>query len=123
MFGRKKKEPLEFLKLDPYVTFIESAGGSMVSNNILTGKGKLTWALREESINPIDNGWRFLSDIDDQDYVDDSDNHSIADFNTVANIEPAVLQIYGRPPGTDLTLTRDGRLAWIDNVSGQELSL
>ena len=48
MFG-KKRAPVPYLVLDPYVTFIESAGGSVVSKNILTGAGTLKWALREGS--------------------------------------------------------------------------
>ena len=121
MFG-KKRAPVPYLVLDPYVTFIESAGGSVVSKNILTGAGTLKWALREESTNPIDNGWRFLSDIDDQKWVDNADNHDIADFNTVANIEPAVLAIYNFPVGADLTFVDNGRRFFIDNETGAEVA-
>jgi len=122
MFGRKKQQPLEFLKLDPYVTFIENAGGSVVTNNILTGAGKVRWASRENSTNPVDNGWRFISDIDDQKYLDDAGNSTIADFNTVANIEPAVLELYELPVGTDVTLERDGAtLRWVHSDTGVEL--
>ena len=39
-------------------------GGSIVSKNILQGKGRLKWCIREKSVNKLDNGWRFLSDID-----------------------------------------------------------
>ncbi len=50
---------------------------------------------REESQNEVDNGWRFLfSDIDDEAFINNPKNMSICDFNTVANIEPAVIGIY-----------------------------
>lgn len=42
------------------VTFISNAGGSIVSKNILSHKGKLRWCVREESVNDVDNGWRFF---------------------------------------------------------------
>ena len=46
------------------IQFIKNAGGCVVSRNILSGKGKLKWCIRENSVNEVDNGWRFLSDID-----------------------------------------------------------
>ena len=45
------------------VKFISNAGGSIVSKNILNHKGNLKWCVREESINKVDNGWRFFSDL------------------------------------------------------------
>lgn len=40
--------------------FIENAGGCIVSKNILDGNGKLKWLVRDESVNSVDNGWRFF---------------------------------------------------------------
>ena len=39
-------------------------GASIVSNNILENKANIKWILRENSVNELDNGWRFLSEID-----------------------------------------------------------
>ncbi len=97
------------------ITFIERPGGCVVSKNILSHKGKLKWCLREKSINDIDNGWRFFSDIDSEDYLADANNLSICDFNTVAGIEPAILKIYRFPVGTDVELTEtNGKKVFID---------
>ena len=38
------------------VTFISNAGGSIVSKNILSHKGKLRWCVREEAINDVKKG-------------------------------------------------------------------
>ena len=85
------------------VEFIHNAGGCIVTKNLLDGKSELRWLLREESSDPkIDTGWRFLTDIDDSDYVNDPNNLIVCDFNTIANIEPAILGVYGMPVGTDL---------------------
>ena len=46
--------------MNKVVTFIPDAGGSIVSKNILSHKGKLKWCVREESVNDVDNGWRFF---------------------------------------------------------------
>ena len=47
-------------------------GGSVVSKNILEKRGRLKWCFREESVNNIDNGWRFLSEIDTDEFLADS---------------------------------------------------
>lgn len=87
--------------------FMKKYGGSVVSNNIINGSGVLKWCIREESLNDIDNGWRFLSNIDSDEFLSDSSNMSVLDFNTVVEIEPAVLKIFNMPIGTELTLMYD----------------
>lgn len=46
--------------------FISNAGGCVVSKNI---------------INKNDNGWRFFSDIDTEEYINNPHNLMICDFN------------------------------------------
>ena len=104
------------------IEFIRKAGGCIVSNNIMSGKGKLMWCLREESMDGSDNGWRFFSDIDTEDYLSDSSNLSVCDFNTVAQIEPAIIAIYLMKVGTDLRLVNsNGKKKFIDNETGEEV--
>lgn len=117
-------DPQRLGKLEPLenaVEFIPSSGGCVVSLSILDGE-QLRWAFREASINPQDNGWRFMAGTDTQEYTSDSANQRIRTFNTVANIEPAVLEIYGAPVGIDLQLViQDGRRTWYDNATGRPL--
>ena len=87
--------------------FIKNPGGCVVSNNIINKKGVLKWCVRERSVNEVDNGWRFFADIDTDEILSDSSNLSIWDFNTVAEIEPAVLAIYNMPIGSDITLINE----------------
>lgn len=105
--------------------FIKNAGACLVSKNILSGQGKLKWLLREESIdNKVDNGWRFFSDIDTSDYLDNPDNLATCDFNTVAEIEPAIIAIYLLPVGSDLQLVKeDGKITFYDNITEQPIEL
>lgn len=105
------------------VEFVPSSGGCVVSLSILDGV-PLKWAFREVGINPADNGWRFMGATDTQEYTNDPANQRIRTFNTVANIEPAVLDIYGAPVGIDLQLVvEDGRRTWYDNATGRPLVL
>jgi hypothetical protein len=56
------------------IEFIRNPGGSVVSKNILNGKGKLKWCIREKPLNDFDNGWRFLSDIDTDEFLSNPNN-------------------------------------------------
>lgn len=106
------------------MTFIKDAGGCVLSKNILSGKGKLKWCVREMPINNIDNGWRFFSDIDSEEYLSDASNMTICDFNTVVNIEPAILLIYSLPIGADIELKEnDGKKVFVDNNTGAIIHL
>ena len=103
----------------PAPEFVPHSGGSIVSRNILEGRARLRWAVRESQANPVDNGWRFFSEIDDDDYLADAKNLEVASFNTVAAIEPAIIPLLHMPVGTDLVLVRDGRrIVFIDNNTG-----
>lgn len=46
----------------------------------------------------------------------------VCDFNTVANIEPAVLKIYDCEVGTDVELVNEnGQKRFLDTNSGEEI--
>lgn len=106
------------------IQFIKNAGGCVVSRNILSGKGKLKWCIRENSVNEVDNGWRFLSDIDTDEYLSKADNMSICDFNSVANIEPAILSIYDFEIGTEIEIIREnGKIGFMDSNTGEKIML
>ena len=98
--------------MNKVVTFIPNAGGSIVSKNILSHKGKLRWCVREESVNDVDNGWS------------KADNMCICDFNTVANIEPAIIAIYNCKVGTDIELVEEnGKKCFLDSNTGKIFEL
>jgi hypothetical protein len=99
---------------------LRNSGGSVVSKNILERRGRLRWAVRELPKNPVDNGWLFFSEIDDEAYLADPANLQVVSFATVAAIEPAVIPILHLPVGTDLVFVHeDGRVILIDDSTGQ----
>lgn len=118
LFGKKKKA-------NPAgrVTFMEKAGGCVCTKSLLGGKTRLKWCFREQSVNPVDNGWRFLGESDTGQYINTPGNNAVVDFNTVANMEPAVLGIYQMPVGTDLRfeVAKDGSRHFYDNHTGTEV--
>lgn len=97
-------------------------GASLVSKNIYDRKGKLKWCVRENSIRDVDNGWRFLSDIDTDEYLANVDNWCVLPFESIIEIEPAVLVIYDMQVGTELTLVQeDKRKFFVDSNTGREV--
>ena len=100
-----------FKKKNKQITFIENAGGMIITKSIYEGTSKLKWFFREESVNPSDNGWRAIGDNDTQEYLNNPENSIVVDFNTLANIEPAVLAVYDMPVGTDLEFCFDNTRA------------
>ena len=104
------------------ITFIEKAGGMIVTKSLLDGKSRLKWIFIEESTNSADNGWRAIGDSDTQEYIDNPENMLVVDFNTFANIEPAILAIYNLPVGTDLELCIENeKRFFIDTKTGKRL--
>lgn len=97
-------------------------GGSIVSNNILENKGRLKWCVKDEGVHELDNGWRFLSEVDTDEYLSDAAHMSVCDWGTVIEIEPAVIPIFDMPVGTDLTLIYDnGQKYFVDTRTGERV--
>lgn len=111
-----------FKKKNKQISFIENAGGVIITKSIYEETSKLKWLFREESVNPSDNGWRAMGDTDTQEYIDNPENSMVVDFNTLSNIEPAVLAVYDMPIGTDLEFCVDhtGRY-FIDMNTGKRI--
>lgn len=116
LFDIFKKENKENKK----AIFISNAGGMIITKSLLEGKSKLKWIFRENSTNAADNGWRAIGDTDTQEYINNSKNMTVVDFNTFANIEPAILAIYNLPVGTDLEFhIENGKRYFVDTQSGK----
>lgn len=120
--NKNNDKPKISQSLKKTVTFIENAGGCIITKSLLSGESKLKWVFRNDSVNENDNGWRAFGDIDTQEYIDKSENHIVVDFNTLANLEPSVLKIYDLPIGTDLEYHFDetGRY-FTDNNTGERI--
>ena len=108
----KKTEEKETLKT-------HNLGGCIITKSLDDGTSKLKWIFREESVNPVDNGWRALGDTDTEEYINVPENNLVVDFDRLIEIEPAVLAIYDMPVGTDLEFDSQ-RKVFIDSNTGKE---
>lgn len=100
--------------------YIRGAGGTIVTKSILNGTSKLKWMFRQDG--GLGNGWVAFGDTDSQEYVNDANNMSVVDFNTLANIEPTVVNIFYMPMGSDLEFCSDktGKY-FVDTRTGKEI--
>lgn len=125
LFGKKKTEKQEQPekteeKQPERKEYIRGAGGTIVSKSILSGASKLKWLFRQESDHG--NGWIAFGDTDSQEYVNDANNMAVVDFNTLANIEPAVVNVFYMPYGSDLEFRSDKTGSYfVDTRTGQEI--
>jgi hypothetical protein len=102
------------------IEFIPGAGACLVSKNVLSGAGRIKWMVREESRATADNGWRIFSDIDTTEYLHDANNLVITDFNSVCELEPALIGIWSLPVGSDLQIVDEGEgIEIVDTATGQ----
>ncbi|WP_051199958.1 immunity protein Imm33 domain-containing protein [Butyrivibrio sp. FCS006] len=108
----KKTEEKETLKT-------HNLGGCIITKSLDDGTSKLKWIFREESVNPVDNGWRALGDTDTEEYINVPENNLVVDFDRLVEIEPAVLAIYDMPVGTDMEFDSQ-RKVFIDSNTGKE---
>lgn len=100
--------------------YIKGAGGTVVSKSILEGTSRLKWFFRQEAGHG--NGWIAFGDRDTQEYVDNPDNMAVVDFNVLANIEPAVANVFYLPAGTDLEFRSDETGDYFINTqTGEEI--
>ena len=92
-----------------YPEFIPAAGACIASANVLSGAGRVRWMVRNPPQAPEDSGWRFFSEFDSEEYINDPANVQVVDYNSVCAIEPAVIAVYPLPVGSDIELRHDGR--------------
>lgn len=76
-------------------------GGFIVSNNVIKGY-PIKYTFREKSEISQLNGWTLFSEIDDDDYVNNSNNFTILSAESVFKIAPVMIEIFDADYGTDL---------------------
>ena len=94
---------------------IPNVGGCMATDKITVEGLLVGYMYREEPVNDIDNGWRFFSGTEDQEYVDNPDNTCIYNTNTIANYDPAIIPYLQLPIGTECERNSDNSFSFTIN--------
>jgi hypothetical protein len=75
--------------------------GACIATDMITRQGKrVGFMYREKPDTPQDSGWRFMTGLEDQDYMDDEANHGVYDVNTIANYDPTIIPLLDEPEGS-----------------------
>lgn len=81
---------------------INSEEGCIATDRITVDGCKVGFMYREEPYqngNP-DSGWRFMAGDEDEEYMNNPDNHSIYQVNTICNYDPEIIPFLSSEPGT-----------------------
>ena len=101
MFG-KKSERVFLLKPHEIKEIIPNKGACLATDKITFDGMKVGYMYREETGEDLDNGWRFFSGTESQDYVDDISNTKVYNINTIANYDKAIIPYIDFPVGSEL---------------------
>ncbi len=71
----------------------EGYGGCIASDMITVQGHKVAFMYREEPVSDQDSGWRFVSGLETDEYMQEAENHSICDCNVIANNDPDVVPL------------------------------
>jgi hypothetical protein len=66
-------------------------GYCIASDRITVHGDRVGFLYRESPSDDVDSGWRFFSGTESQHYVDDPNNMTIYDVNTIANYDPDIV--------------------------------
>ena len=90
------------LSASQIIKLIEPMGGCIATDKIIVDGEFVDYMVRENPENEMDSGWQFFSGTEDQDYIDNSENSSIYDVNTIANYDKAIIPYLNFPFGSKL---------------------
>ena len=66
--------------------------GACFATDMITVEGKpVRYMYREHPDNEMDSGWRFFSGYESDEYLENSENVSIYDINTIANYDQSII--------------------------------
>jgi hypothetical protein len=77
-------------------------GICMITRHILDEVHPVGFMYREEPEEELDSGWRFLSGLEDDDYMEQEENSVIVDVDLVLVLEPLVKKYLHLPYGSEL---------------------
>lgn len=97
------------LRAEQIKQLIEPMGGCLATDHITVDGLSVGYMYRESPHLALDSGWRFFSGTESDEYVNNPDNTTVYDVNTIANYDPAIIPFldapvgsaFGRVPGSD----------------------
>lgn len=89
-------EEKDLQELIPYM-------GYCIASNFISVQGeKVAFMYREEPEDEDDSGWRFLSGLETDEYLENVQHFMMFDVNYIANIDKAIIPYLKHKKGTEL---------------------
>lgn len=95
---------------DEIVRMLPSLGGAIVTDRVAVDGAPVGYMERSEPTEQADSGWAFYAGDESQGYLDDPNNASLMDLNTIANFDHGILPFLMFPPGTQIERGTSGEL-------------
>lgn len=90
---------------------ISSNEGCIATDRITVDGCKVGFMYREEPYqnDSPDSGWRFMAGDEDEEYMNNPDNHSVYQVNTICNYDPEIIPFLSSDPGKAYIRDEHGR--------------
>ncbi len=98
------------LRAEQIERLVEEQGSCYATDMITVVGKKVGYMYREAPDNELDSGWRFFSGGETQEYLDDPQNLSLYDVNTIANYDREIVPLLDEPVGRAFGRDAQGKL-------------
>lgn len=90
------------LTKDQILPLVSGYGGCIATDMITVEGYSVRFMYREsyDSNRREDSGWRFMSGLESEEYMNDPKNHGVYDVNTIANYDPSIIPFLDAPAGS-----------------------
>jgi hypothetical protein len=95
---------------DEILRMIPDIGFAFATDKITVEGNKVDYMVREASNRDGDSGWIFYGGGETQEYLDDPNNTSVFNLNTICNYDPEIIPFLTFPPGTEIERNLEGKL-------------
>ena len=103
------------LSADQIKPLAEGYGGCFATDMITVAGHRVNFMYREAPDNGMDSGWRFMSGLESDEYMNDAANHGVYDVNTIANYDPDIIPFLNAAIGSAFERDRaTGRFAPVE---------
>jgi hypothetical protein len=104
------------LKSEQILKIATGHGACFATDKITVDGERVGFMYREEPDDDIDSGWRFMAGTESDEYMNDPDNLSTYDVNTIANYDPDIVPFLGAPVGSAFERPAAGRFVEVDDL-------
>lgn len=102
------------INIEDIQELIPDMGFGLATDMVSHQGKKIGFMYREEPMDGMDSGWRFLSGEEDDEYMENPRNSGIYDVNTIANLDPAIIPYLDAPVGSEFEREGDGFVEYED---------